>query len=106
MGRSMDIAAITNEVSLERIILQASVSAAKWHLSAAVLFSLSFLLPSDNLTEKLLVWGTRLGLATGVPLFVINPLALREVGVLIIAISMIGGFVLLAVVAWRRSKDV
>ena len=106
MGHSIDIAALTNQVSLERITLQAGVSAAKWHLSAAVLFALSFLLPGDNFTEKLLIWGTRTGLAIGVPLFVVSPLELREIGVLIIAISMIGGFVLLAIVAWRRSKAV
>ncbi len=104
MVQSLDIVAAGGELPLARIAAQASVSAIKWQGAAAVLFALSFLLPADTLIEKLLVWGTRLGLALAVPLFVLNAFGLRETGTLFILLSMAGGFVLLAVVTRSRAK--
>ena len=103
MAQSIDLLQIDEEISIGRITHQAIISAFKWQLSAIVLFSVSFVLPCEYLIEKLLVWGTRMGLAIGSPLFIINPLNLRELGIIIIASSMIGGFVLLAIVTWKRS---
>jgi hypothetical protein len=103
LGQSMDLLALGNAISLERILYQASVSSAKWQLAAVTLVAISFLLPNDNLLEKLLVWGTRLGLAIGVPVFILNVFELRETGVILIALTMISGFLLLAMVTWKRS---
>jgi len=103
MGQSMDLLEIGSQLSIEHIIFQATVSAIKWQASAATLFAISFLLPNETLVEKLLVWGTRLGLAISVPMFLINPFELRELGVLFIGISMASGFLLLSVVTWRRA---
>lgn len=104
MGQSMDLLAIGADITTDRIVSQVSISSIKWHGAAAVLFTISFLLPSDNIVEKLLVWGTRIGLAIAVPLFVTNAFDLRETGGLFILLSMASGFVLLSLVTWNRSK--
>lgn len=104
MGQSIDIVQSGADISMERILYQASISAIKWHLAAACLFAVSFVLPNTSLLEKLLVWGTRLGLTIAVPLFVLDAFDLRELGALMIGLSMAGGFLLLAVVTWRHSK--
>lgn len=106
MIQSMDILATGGALSLDHIISQVSISSLKWHVAAAALFSVSFVLPSRGLIEKLLVWGTRLGLAFAVPLFVTNAFSLREEGGILILSSMAGGFVLLALVTWNRSRIV
>ena len=67
-----------------------------------MLFSISFVLPNSSFVEKLLVWGTRLGMAIGVPLFIYNPFDTRLIGTAIIGLSMSGGFVLLALVTKDR----
>lgn len=105
MVQSLDILSVGGEVSLDRIAHQASVSASKWYGAAAVLFAVSFLLPYDSWVEKILVWGTRLGLTFAVPLFVLNAFAMRDMGTLLILISMAGGFVLLAVVTGSRARS-
>ncbi|MCP4185961.1 MAG: hypothetical protein GY761_22095 [Hyphomicrobiales bacterium] len=103
LSQSMDLLALGNTISLDRILYQASISSAKWQLAAITLVAISFLLPNDNLVEKLLVWGTRLGLAIGVPIFILDVLELRESGVILIALTMISGFLLLAIVTWKHS---
>ena len=103
LGQSMDLLALGHAISLERILYQASISSAKWQLAAVTLVALSFLLPNDNLLEKLLIWGTRLGLAIGVPIFILDVLELRESGVILITLSMISGFLLLTIVTWKHS---
>ncbi|MHA1129045.1 MAG: hypothetical protein ACTSRN_08875, partial [Alphaproteobacteria bacterium] len=80
MIHSMDLLASGEQVTVERMMLQVQVSTAKWHASATVLFAISFLLPSERLVEKLLVWGTRIGLAIAVPLFITNMFDMRVVG--------------------------
>ncbi len=104
MLQSMDIVALNGEITIERILSQVTVSSIKWYSSASVLFAVSFLLPADSLMEKMLVWGTRTGLAIATPLFVTNAFDMREMGGLLILISMAGGFVLLAWITWQRSR--
>jgi len=103
MGQSMDLLEIGQQLPLENILFQSTVSAIKWQASAASLFAISFLLPNDTLVEKLLVWGTRIGLAVSVPLFLIGPFGMRDTGILFIGVSMASGFILLAMVTWRRA---
>jgi|GEM_PF-6016671 len=103
LAQSMDLLVLGNSISLERMLYQASVSSAKWQLAAVTLAAISFLLPDDSFPEKLLVWGTRLGLAIGVPVFILNPFELRETAVVLIALTMISGFVLLTLVTWKHS---
>ncbi len=104
MVHSLDLADL-GEMSPDRMVFLAGVSAVKWHLSAAVLFAISFLLPDRRLSERLLVWGTRLGLMVAVPLFVVNGFGLRQAGMLLILISMAGGFILLSIVARQNSRE-
>jgi hypothetical protein len=104
MVQSMDLIALKGELSIERIVSQATVSSIKWHSSAAVLFAVSFLLPGDTLIEKLFVWGTRIGLVFATSLFVTQAFDLRELGGLLILVSMASGFLLLSWVTWQRSK--
>ncbi len=105
MIQSIELIALKGEISLDRIIHQSTVSSIKWYSAATVLFAVSFLLPSASLIEKLLVLGTRIGLAISVPLFLINGFGLREVGQFMILSFMASGFVLLAIVTWGRSGE-
>ncbi|HHB83522.1 MAG TPA: hypothetical protein ENK61_08655 [Devosia sp.] len=105
MVQSLDLAAIEGGMTQERVVYLATVSAVKWHTSAAVLFAISFLLPRKTLAELLLVWGTRLGLAIAVPLFVVNAFDMREMASWMILMSMGSGFVLLALVAWQNARE-
>ncbi|MEC9344513.1 MAG: hypothetical protein VYD64_11790 [Pseudomonadota bacterium] len=105
MVQSLDIATLTGAVSMERIAFQATISAMKWQLSAAALLAVSFVLPSATLVEKLLVWGVRLGLPVAVPLFVMNPLGLRETGGLLLLVVVAGGFVLLSLVLRSQARN-
>ncbi len=99
---SLDLAEAGETVSAQVMARQVLISSMKWHAAATVLFALSFLLPGRGLAGFLLVWGTRLGMAIAVPLFVINPLDMRALGSALILLSMAAGFVLLAVVAWQN----
>ncbi len=105
MVQSLDLAGIEGGMTLDRVVYLSTVSAVKWHASATVLFAISFLLPSKTLIELLLVWGTRLGMALAVPLFVLNAFDLRELSSWMILGSMGSGFVLLAIVAWQNAKE-
>jgi len=100
--QSLDLVAAGEIVTADHMAQQAIISSFKWHISATTLFALSFLLPGKRLTEFLLVWGTRLGLAIAAPLFVINPFEMRGIGSILILLSMSGGFVLLSIVAWQN----
>jgi len=99
---SLDLVKYGEAINVQTMAQQALISSLKWHASATVLFAFSFLLPGKRLAEFLLVWGTRLGLAIAVPLFVINPFDLRAIGGLLILVSMASGFVLLAIVTWQN----
>ena len=100
--QSLDLAAQGVGLTTNQILHQVTVSSAKWLSASALLFSISFVLPNSSFVEKLLVWGTRLGMAIGVPLFIYNPLDTRLIGTAIIGLSMSGGFVLLALVTKGR----
>jgi hypothetical protein len=104
MVQSLDLIGAGGALTPERIGLQALVSAMKWQISAAALFATGFVLPSDTALEKLLVWGVRLGLPVAVPLFLTNAFGLREVGGLLLLVSMLGGFILLALALRSRLK--
>ncbi|MFZ1815941.1 MAG: hypothetical protein WBO55_07905 [Rhizobiaceae bacterium] len=105
MAHSLDLVGLQGQVTLEMIQHQATISAAKWHLAAATLFTVSFLLPDETLPEKLLVWGARLGLPFAVPAFLFDPSGLREMGGLLLLISMSGGLLLLAITAGARARS-
>ena len=103
MVNSVDLVANGLPITIERMLHQVGVSSAKWHGSAIVLFAISFLLPNTRLVEKLLVWGTRVGLAIAVPLFVLNPFDMRDLGGLMLLVAMTGGLALLMIVAAQNS---
>jgi hypothetical protein len=105
MGQSADLIASGGSLTAERIAHQAAISAMKWQTTAAALLATSFVLPRDTLLEKTLVWGVRLGLPVAVPMFLYSPLGLRELGGLLLLISMLGGFVLLALVVRGRMRS-
>lgn len=102
MAQSIDIIEAGGALTLERIAFQAAVSGMKWQTSAAALLAVSFVLPQETLVEKALVWGVRLGLPVAVPLFVMDGFGLRETGGALLLLSMLGGFVLLAMVLRGR----
>ncbi len=102
MIQSLDLVAQNQAIEFTQMVSQVTVSSAKWIAATVLLFCISFLLPDRTTIEKLLVWGTRVGLAIGVPLFIYNPIDLRVLGGTIIALSMGGGFVLLALVMKGR----
>jgi len=104
MVHSMDMLANGIPITAERMLYQVQVSATKWQASAAVLFAISFLLPDARLVEKVLVWGTRVGLAVAVPLFVINSFDARGLGGLLLLVSMASGFALLTAVTHLNSQ--
>ncbi|WP_075996759.1 hypothetical protein [Salaquimonas pukyongi] len=98
MAQSLDMAVLGASITLERIAWQASLSAMKWQMAALALFSVSFILPDESLLERLLVWGLRLGLPLAVPLFVMDAFGLRQIAPAGLGLTMLGGFILLAVV--------
>jgi len=100
--QSLDLVNANANLTINTILHQVTVSSAKWLTACVLLFSLSFVLPNSSLVEKLLVWGTRVGMAIGVPLFIYNPFETRLIGTAIIGLSMSGGFVLLALVTRAR----
>jgi len=102
---SLDLVQAGETINAQIISQQVLISSFKWQFSAVTLFALSFLLPGKRLVEMLLVWGTRLGLAIAVPLFVFNPFDLRVPGALLILASMAGGFLLLAIVTWQNANE-
>ena len=102
MVQSIDLLALVGNIDLDQLLYQASVSSFKWHAAAVTLFAISFVLPDETPVEKLLVWGTRSGLAIGVPLFVFSPFEARTIGVIVIEISMLAGFILLAIITRGR----
>ena len=105
MTVSTDIVTAGGQLTMERIASQATVSALKWQTAAAVLFAISFVLPSRSALEKLLVWGVRLGLPVAAPLFITGAFSMRSVGGLLLLVSMAGGFVLLAAVTRSHARQ-
>lgn len=105
MVQSADILASGGALTAERIARQAAISAMKWQTTAAALLATSFVLPQDTLVEKILVWGVRLGLPVAVPMFLYAPYGLRELGGLLLLVSMLGGFILLALVVRGRMRS-
>ena len=103
MAQSLDLIAAGGTLTLERIAFQASVSAMKWQAAAATLVAASFVFPTETTLEKALVWAARLGLPVAVPIFVMNPLGVREAGALLMLLSMVAGFVLLALTLRTRT---
>ena len=103
MVQSLEIAMLTDAIEPGRIALLTTISAMKWQLAAATLLAMSFVLPRESTVEKLLVWGTRIGLPVAAPLFVYNAFGLREIGGLLLLVTMAGGFALLAVVLRRHA---
>lgn len=104
MVQSLDLAALGESVSTGRIALLATISAIKWQFAAATLLAMSFALPSATALEKLLVWGTRIGLPVAAPLFVFDAFGLREIGGVLLLVTMAGGFALLAIVLRGHAK--
>lgn len=105
MTVSTDIVAAGGQLAMERIAGQATVSALKWQTAAAVLFAISFVLPSRSALEKLLVWGVRIGLPVAAPLFITGAFSLRGAGGLLLLVSMAGGFILLAAVTRSHARQ-
>jgi hypothetical protein len=102
MVQSIDLVALAGNIDYDRLIYQTTISSIKWHAAAVTLFAVSFILPDETRVENLLVWGTRLGLAIGVPLFVFAPFQARTAGLITIEFSMLGGFILLALITRGR----
>lgn len=90
-------------VSQAEIAHRTTWSQLKWHTAFFGLFGLGFLLGGDSLTEKLLRWS----LWTYLPLVGVLTYTWatgRLVTGLLLYIGMLGGFVLLALVAHRRAS--
>ncbi|MFZ1775489.1 MAG: hypothetical protein WAT78_16250 [Rhizobiaceae bacterium] len=105
MAQSVDLLDAGGALTLDRIAWQASVSGMKWQSAAAALLAVSFVLPTDSILERILVWGVRLGLPVAVPLFIMGAFGLREIGGQLLLLSMSGGFILLALVLRGRMRS-
>lgn len=106
MAQSLDIAVLGAAITVERIAWQTSVSAMKWQMAALALFSVSFIMPDESLLERLLVWGLRLGLPLVVPLFVMDAFGLRQAAPVGLGLTMLGGFILLAIILRTHLRQV
>jgi hypothetical protein len=105
MGTSLDIAMQDQTIDIARITYQASISAAKWNAAAVTLVALTFAIPKERFFEILLVWATRLVFPAATALFVTGAFGLRQAGLYAIYAGMLSGFILLAIVAFNRSRD-
>ncbi len=101
---SIDLLDGGQQISVERILAQAQISAIKWLVSALVLVVFSFTLPSETVLERFLIWSTRILMPLGTGLFVTGAFDARLLGGMIILAAMSGGLTLLALTTWLRSQ--
>lgn len=99
---SLDMAQSGAEIPAERIVSQVTVSSIKWFMAALSLVAFTFVLPSETLLEKFLIWSTRILMPLGTGLFVSGAFDARELGGLAILMGMSGGLALLALTTWLR----
>lgn len=106
MVLSVDLVDGGAQVTAERILAQAHISAVKWLTSAMVLVVFTFTLPSNTPLERLLIWSTRVLLPIGTGLFITGAFDARLLGGSIILLAMAGGLAMLAITTGLAAKSI
>lgn len=101
---SLDLAGAGLEIDGERIALHVFISGMKLHVAAVSLVAFSFVLPKRGIVTFLMRWGSRTIMPLAAILFVTGAFGMRAEASSAVFIAMVGGFVLLPIVALGEAR--
>lgn len=101
---SLGLASAGLEISGERIALHGFISGMKLHLATVSLVAFSFVLPKRRIVTFLMRWGSRTIMPIAAILFITGAFGVRAEASLGVFAAMVGGFVLLPVVALGEAR--